>query len=134
MKRPALALLVVLCAAQLAFGQQPPAGPPPHGRGGPRIEMLAQRLGLDDTQKAQVAKILEQQHAQAQTERKQFEATGQRPTPEEMRATFERHDQELTQALSAVLTPDQLTKFKAMQAERREHRHHGPPPAPPAAQ
>jgi protein CpxP len=133
MKRPTLALLIVLCTAQLAFAQQPPPGPPPQG-GGPRVEMLAQRLGLDDTQKAHVKKILEQQRAQAQTERKQFEATGQRPTPEEMRATFERHDQELTQALSAVLTPDQLTKFEAMQAERREHMRHGPPPAAPAAQ
>jgi Spy/CpxP family protein refolding chaperone len=132
MTRPTLALLVVLCTAQLAFAQQPPPGHPPHG--GPRVEMLAQRLGLDDTQKAEVKKILEQQHAQAQTERKQFDATGQRPTPEEMRATFARHDQELTQALSGVLTPDQLTKFKAMQAERREHMRHGPPPAPPAAQ
>ena len=132
MKRPTLALLVVLCTAPLAFAQQPPPGHPPHG--GSRVEMLAQRLGLDDTQTAAVKKILEQQRAQAQTERKQFEATGQRPTPEEMRATFERHDQELTQALSAVLTPDQLTKFEAMQAERREHMRHGPPPAPPAAQ
>jgi Spy/CpxP family protein refolding chaperone len=132
MKRPTLALLVVLCTAQLAFAQQPPPGHPPHG--GPRAEMLAQRLGLDDTQKAQVKKILEQQRAQAETERKQFDATGQRPTPEEMRATFERHDQELTQALSAVLTPDQLTKFEAMRAERREHMRHGPPPAAPAAQ
>jgi len=96
--------------------------------------MLAQRLGLDDAQTVAVKKILEQQRAQAQTERKQFEATGQRPKPEEMRATFERHDQELTQALSAVLTPDQLTKFEAMQAERREHMRHGPPPAAAAAQ
>jgi Spy/CpxP family protein refolding chaperone len=133
MKQINVALAVVLCTAQLALAQQPPAGRPPHG-GGPRIEMLAQRLGLDDTQKAEVKKILEQQRAQADTERKQFEATGQRPTPEEMRATFERHDQELTQALSGVLSADQLTKFKAMQAERREHMRRGPPPAPPAAQ
>ncbi len=60
------------------------------------------------------------------TERKQYEATGQRPTPEEMRATFQQHDQELLQALSGVLTADQLTKFKAIQAERREHMRHGP--------
>jgi hypothetical protein len=51
-----------------------------------------------------------------------------------MRATFEQHDQELIQALSSVLTADQLTKFKAMQAERREHMHHGPPPAAPAGE
>ena len=132
MKRPSLALAVVLFTAQLALAQQPPPGPPPRG-GGPPIEMMARQLGLDDAQKTEVKRILEEQRARHETERKQFEATGQRPTPEEMHATFQQHDQELTQALSGVLTADQLTKLKAMQAERREHRHRGPPPAPPAA-
>jgi hypothetical protein len=96
--------------------------------------MMAKQLGLDDTQKVQVKQILEQERARHETERKQYEATGQRPTREEMKATMEQHDQELIQALSGVLTADQLAKFKALQAERREHRHHGPPPPPPAAQ
>lgn len=133
MKLPILALPVVLLTAQLAFAQQPPAGPPPH-RGPPMIEMMARQLGLDDTQKAEVKRILDQQRAQHETERKQYEATGQRPTPEEMRTMFEQHDQELIQALSGVLTPDQLTKLKAMQAERRDHMRRGPPPAPPAGE
>ena len=123
MKRIHLALLVVLCTAQLALAQQPPSGPPPRG-GGPRIEMMARELGLDDTQKAEVKRILEQQRAQHETGRKQFEAAGQRPTAEEMRATLEQHDQELIQALSGVLTADQLTKLEALQAERREHMRH----------
>ncbi len=38
MKHSMLVLPVVLLAAQLAFAQQPPAGPPP--RGGPGIERL----------------------------------------------------------------------------------------------
>src|SRR5690349_12570773 len=106
MKRSILALPVVLLTAQLAFAQQPPSGPPP--RGGQRVEMLARQLGLDDAQKAQVKQIFEQQRAAHETERKQFEATGQRPSPEQMRATFEQHEQELIQALSGVLTADQL--------------------------
>jgi Spy/CpxP family protein refolding chaperone len=133
MKRPILVLPVVLLTAQLAFAQQPPPGPPPRG-GGPPVEMMARQLGLDAAQKAQVKQILEQQRAAHENERKQYEATGQRPTPEEMRATFQQHDQELLQALSGVLTPDQLTKFKAMQAQRHEHMRHGPPPPPPAGQ
>ena len=95
---------------------------------------MARELGLDDTQKAEVKRILDEQRAQHDAERKAFEASGQRPTPEEMRATFQQHDQELIQALSGVLTPDQLTKFKTLQAERREHMRHGPPPAPPSGQ
>jgi Spy/CpxP family protein refolding chaperone len=132
MKLPTLALPVVLLAAQLALAEPPP-GPPPHG-GGMMVEMMARRLGLDDTQKAEVKRVLEEQRAQHETERKQYDATGQRRTPEEMRALFQQHDQELIQALSGVLTPDQLTKFKAMQEERRAHMRHGPPPPPPAAQ
>jgi len=132
MKRPILVLPVVLLTAQLAFAQQAPSGPPP--RGGPPVERMARELGLDDTQKAEVKRILEQQRAAHDAERKQYEATGQRPTPEEMRATFQQHDQELLQALSGVLTADQLTKFKAMQAQRREHMRHGPPPPPPSGQ
>ncbi len=133
MKRLTLALSVVLFTAQLALAQQPPpSGPPP--RGGPRPEMIARQLGLDDAQKAQVKRILDEQRTQHETERKQFDATGQRRSPEEMRAILQQREQELTQALIGVLTPDQLTKFKAMQAERREHMRHGPPAPPPAAQ
>ncbi|MEJ0035108.1 MAG: periplasmic heavy metal sensor [Gammaproteobacteria bacterium] len=132
MKRLNLALAVVLFTAQLAFAQQPPPGPPP--RGGPMAGMMVRQLGLDDTQKAQVKRILDEQRTQHEAERKQFEATGQRRTPEEMRAMMRQHEQELTQALSGVLTPDQLAKFKAMQEERREHTRHGPPPPPPAGQ
>ena len=132
MKRLTLALSAALFTAQLALAQQPPQGLPP--RGGPPIEMMARQLDLDDAQKTEVKRILDEQRARHETERKQFEATGQRPTPEEMHATFQQHDQELTQALSGVLTADQLTKFKAMQAERREHGRRGPPPARPAGQ
>lgn len=134
MKRSILALSLVLFTAQLAFAQQPPpAGPPPHG-GGRMIEMMARQLGLDDTQKAEVKRILDEQRARHETERKQFEATGQRPTPEEMRTVMQQHDQELLQALSGVLTADQLAKFKTLQAERREHMRGGPPPQAPSGQ
>ena len=101
MKRPILGLPVVLLAAQLAFAQQAPPGPPPRG-GGPRVEMMSRQLGLDDAQKAEVKRILEQQRAQHETERKQYEATGQRPTPEEMRATFQQHDQELLDGVTGA--------------------------------
>jgi Spy/CpxP family protein refolding chaperone len=96
------------------------------------MERMVSELGLDDAQKAEVKRIFEAQRARHDTERKSLQASGQRPTPEQMRARFQQHDQELIQALSGVLTPDQLTKFKAMQAERREHMRHGPPPPPPS--
>ena len=75
------ALPVALLAMQAALGQPPPGAP----RGGPPpIERLAQELNLDAAQKAEVQRILEEQRAKHETERKQYAATGQRPTPEEM--------------------------------------------------
>ena len=126
MKRLTLALSAVLLVAQAALAQQPPPGPPP--RGGPPLEMMARELNLDDAQKAEVKRILDEQRAIHETERKQFEATGQRPTREEMQAKMQQNEQELTQALSGVLSAEQLARFKALQAEREQHRHQGPPP------
>lgn len=129
MKRMTLALSAVLLMAQAAMAQQPPPGRPP--RGGPPIERMAKELNLDDAQKAEVKQILDQQRALHEADRKNFEASGQRPTPEEMRTVMQQHEQELTQALSGVLTAEQLAKFKAIQAERAQHMRHGPPPPTP---
>jgi Spy/CpxP family protein refolding chaperone len=130
MKRMIVALSAVLLTAQAALAQQPPPGPPPRG-GGPPIEQMARMLNLDDAQKSEVKRILEEQRARHETERKLFEASGQRPSPEEMRTMMQQHDEELTQALSGVLRAEQLAKFKAMQEERRQHMRNGPPPPPP---
>jgi Spy/CpxP family protein refolding chaperone len=96
--------------------------------------MMARELNLDDAQKAEVKRILEEQRARNENERKLFEASGQRPTPDEMRTQMKQHDQELTQALSSVLSAEQLAKLKAIQDERRSHMRNGPPPPPPPAQ
>jgi Spy/CpxP family protein refolding chaperone len=117
-------LPVALLAMQAAPAQQPP-GPPP---GRPPIERIAQELNLDDTQKAEVQRILQEQRAKHETERKHLAATGQRPSPEEMQKIFEQHQEELRLALSGVLTSEQLTKFMAMQKERRGRMRNGPPP------
>jgi Spy/CpxP family protein refolding chaperone len=129
MKRPTF-LLAALAVTGLALADQP-QGPPPGGpgSGGAPIERLTQDLGLDAAQAAQVKQILDAQHAKMDAERAQFEASGTRPSREEMHAKHEQMDAELDQQLSAVLTPEQLAKFQ----ELRKHRHMGPPPgtAPP---
>ena len=129
MKRVTL-LMAALVASGLALADQR-QGPPPGGpesRGAP-IERLTQDLGLDAAQAAQVKQILEAQHAKMEADRAQFEASGTRPSREEMHAKHEQMDAELDQQLSTVLTPEQLAKFKEM----RRHRPMGPPPggAPP---
>ena len=129
MKRMTLALSAVLLVTQAAMAQQPPPGRPP--RGGPPIERMVRELNLDDAQKAEVKQILDEQRTLHEAERKNLEASGQRPTPEEMHTVMQKHAQELTQALSGVLTAEQLAKFKAIQAERRQHMRNGPPPPMP---
>ena len=129
MKRITLGLSVALLVAQAALAQQP-ADSPRVGmqRGGAPIERMAEELGLDETQKAEVERILKEQRARHGEERKNYAASGQRPTPEEMQSTRQRHQEEMTQALNGVLTAEQLEKFKALQAERRSHMRMGPPP------
>jgi Spy/CpxP family protein refolding chaperone len=128
MKRLSLALAATVLTAQAALAQQF-AGPPPRGAG-PPIERMAQELGLDEAQKAQVKQILDNERAKHESERAQAMSSGTRPTPEEMRAKMAENDLELTQQLSGVLTADQLAKFKALQEERRQHMRNGPPPPP----
>ena len=128
MKRLTIAIAATLLTAQAAFAQQF-AGPPPRG-GAPPIEKIAQELGLDETQKAEVQKIFATERAKHESERAQADSSGVRPTPEEMQAKMAERDLELTQQLSGVLTADQLAKFKALQEERRQHMRNGPPPRP----
>jgi Spy/CpxP family protein refolding chaperone len=109
----------------------PAASPGGPSRAGPPIERIAQDLNLDETQKAEVKRILDAQRAKHEAAREQMRASGQRPDRETMRAQMEQDEQELVQQLSGVLTPDQLQKFKQRQSERRQHMHEGPPPAPP---
>jgi Spy/CpxP family protein refolding chaperone len=132
MKRVRSALSILVLSAQVALAADPP-GPPPGGppRGGPPIERLAKDLNLDDTQKTQVKGILDAQHEKHESARAQLRASGQRSDPETMHAQMQQDDQDLLQQLSGVLTPEQLTKFKQMQAQRREHMRNGPPPPPP---
>lgn len=126
MKRLSLILAALAASSSLALAQQPDG--PPHGMRGPNVEQLATDLGLDENQKAQVKQIFEAQHAKMQAERQQFEASGTRPTREEMKAKRDAMDADLHQQLSGVLTADQLKKFDEIRAQ---HRRQGPPPGPP---
>jgi hypothetical protein len=71
------------------------------------------------------------QHEKHAAAREQFRASGRRPDPETMKAQRTADEQQLLQELSGVLTAGQLTKFKQMQADRRDHLRDGPPPPPP---
>jgi len=149
--------VVVLCSAGLAMSaavaQQetappPPPdqqqGPPPDGqmqgpmRGGRgmdperRVEMMQRRLGLNDSQTAQVRQILTESRAQMETIR-----TNEQLGPQDRRAQMMTLHQGEQARIRAVLTPDQQAKYDAMQEKMRERRAAGegesaPPPPPPS--
>ncbi len=128
MRRISIALAAMLLSAQFALAQQPGA-PPPHPHGGAPLERLARDLGLNEGQKADLKRIFDEQKAKREAEREQYKVSGQHPTPEQMHAFMQQTHQEMLQELSGVLTPEQLTKFKQIEAARRGRWHQPPPPA-----
>lgn len=130
MKRLTFALPMLLLAAYAVNAQSPPPGRPM--RGGPPFEQIAQDLDLDATQKTEVKRILDEQRTKREAEREKFMASGQRPTPEEMRTRMQAADAALYEQLKGVLRTDQLDKWKQLQEQRRAHmRSMGPPPGAP---
>src|SRR5262245_43975574 len=117
-------LVTAMALASAAAFADPPPGPPP-GMRGPPIERLTKDLGLNESQQAEVKRIFEAQRARMDADRAQFEASGTRPSREEMRAKHEQADAEIRQQLAAVLTPEQLAKFDEI---RKRQRPPGPPP------
>ena len=107
MKRrsPIIALLALACAP--AFAGPGPSGPPP---GPPPIDWIAEKLGLDETQKSEVKRIMDETRARMDAAAKQSIAQA---------------DAELAN----VLTTEQLSEFKKLMKEARRH---GPPPLDPS--
>jgi Spy/CpxP family protein refolding chaperone len=149
------AAAVLLCAGGLmvsaAMAQQdappPPPdgqmqGPPPGGpgRGGPerRLEMLKHRLNLSDDQTAQVKSIFEGQRAKMEALHSNTSMD-----PQDRRAQMMAIRQDGEAKIGAILTPEQKSKYQAMEA-RHERRggpdgpppsgDSAPPPPPPAPQ
>lgn len=114
-----------------------PGGPGPGfgpgGPGGPRIEMIADRLGLTDDQKAQWTSIHEKARETAEPlvkaagEAKQafdqaLEAENAEPAAvgqaalamRNARKKLEAHHQATMESVKAILTPEQLAKFEEM--------------------
>ncbi len=150
------AAAVLLCGAGLvvsaAVAQQdaPPPPPdaqqqgPPMGMGGPgrmdpqrHMEMMQRRLGLSDDQMTQMKAIFADGRAKMEALRSNSSLA-----PADRRAQGMALHEEETAKVRAVLTPEQQTKFDAMQARMRERRGGGmmggdapqPPPPPPAPQ
>jgi protein CpxP len=146
----------ILCVAVLAIGttalsvlpamaQDPAAPPPPPGQAGPRhggpggmrenqVEFLTTKLNLTPDQVTQVKAIDEDTWKQSKALREDTSIAG----PDKRAKMMDLH-KAATDKIRALLTPDQQTKFDALQAQMRERRANhsgedGPPPPPPQQQ
>jgi Spy/CpxP family protein refolding chaperone len=117
---------VALVAMALFASAVAPAQAHPHGGPGPDMDRMAILLDLNDTQKAEVQKILEEQHGKLDAVHEQQRAAGTKPTREERVKFHEELKQDMATKLQAVLSPEQMKKFEALMDHPRRHRsQHG---------
>jgi periplasmic protein CpxP/Spy len=133
-----LALGATALCALPAIAQDPAA--PPQGQDGPRqggmrgnqVEFLTKKLNLTPDQVTQVKAIDADTMKQSRALREDTSVADS-----DKRAKMMDIHKASQDKIRALLTPDQQTKFDALQAQMREHRGNrgggdGPPPAPPS--
>jgi Spy/CpxP family protein refolding chaperone len=109
---------VALIAAALLASAVALAGPH-EGRPGPDMDRMAVLLDLNDSQKAEVQKIFNEQHDKLKAKHDELQAAGTKPTREERQKFHEEMKQDMTTKLQGVLSPEQMKKFDALM----EHQH-----------
>jgi len=139
--RYAVLVLGTALIALPAMAQDPSAPPPPGqggpGRGGPggmrghQVEFLTKQLNLTPDQVTQVKALDADTWKQAKALQDETSTAGA-----DKRAKMMDIHKAAQDKIRALLTPDQQTKFDALQAEMREHRQNhsggqgGQPPPP----
>ena len=101
---------------------------PDHGPPGPDMDRMATLLDLNDSQKAEVQKIFNEQHEKMEAQFDQQRSAGTKPTREERAKFHDEMKQEMNTKLQAVLSPEQMKKFEALADHPPRgagHRWHG---------
>jgi Spy/CpxP family protein refolding chaperone len=117
----ALSGLLMVGSAGAVLAQAPPQGPPPGGgrtgggRGGVTIEALTDRLKLTPDQVEKIKPILADQQTQMAAMRADTSAS-----QEDRQAKMMKLRTDTSTKINAVLTPDQQTEYKKMQAEQMQ--------------
>jgi hypothetical protein len=89
------------------------------------MDRMAVLLDLNDSQKAEVQKILNEQHQKLDAKHEELKAAGTKPTREERQKFHEELKQDMTTKLQGVLTPEQMKKFDALMDHPRGPRGQG---------
>ena len=114
---------VALIAAALLASAVALAGPH-EGQHGPDMDRMAVLLDLNDSQKAEVQKVLCEQHDKLKAVHEQQHAAGTKPTREERQKFHEELKQDTVTKLQGVLSADQMKKFEVLMDHPRGHRDH----------
>ena len=119
--KPWVATLVAVWLVSAAALAHPGHDGPP----GPDMDRMAILLDLNDSQKTQVQKILDEQHEKMRAAHEEHRSAGTRPTREEMTKLHEQMKQETVEKLQGVLTPEQIKKFEVLMDHPHPHRGAG---------
>lgn len=104
--------IAALCfALGTALAQGPFREPPSQAE---QMQRLAVLLDLNEGQKVEVAKVLEEQREQMLAFRQQVKESGQRPSREQMETQREQLKNSTIDKLRPILTDQQLQKFEAL--------------------
>lgn len=93
-----------------------------HGPG-PDMDRMAVLLDLNDTQKAQVQQILDEQHQKLKAAHDQAHSAGTKPSREERAKFHDELKQDTLAKLQGVLSADQIRKFEVL-TDRPHGGHH----------
>lgn len=95
----------------------------PHGRHtGQDMERMAVLLDLNDAQKAEVQKVLDEQHEKLRAVHEERRSAGTSPTREDRVKFHEQLKQDTLAKLQSVLSPEQLKKFEVLIDRPHPHR------------
>ena len=120
----ATVMTIALLLAGAAYAQTPPPPAPDAAEAARHMDDLATLLDLNDTQKAQVQSILQEEHAKMKASFGQASASGTKPDWQQMKALHEQLQQETLQKLAPVLSATQLKKFEIIQQAMHAHMGH----------
>lgn len=118
MKSRVALIAAALLASAVAFAH------PGDGRRGPDMDRMAVLLDLNDSQKEQVRKILDEQHQKLDAVHEQHRSAGSKPTREERAKFHEELKQDTLGKLQGVLSADQIKKFEVLTERHDGHRGH----------
>jgi len=84
-----------------------------------RMDRMAILLDLNDYQKTEVQRILQEQRETARATREAMRDSGERPSREERVAQRQQAREAVMTQMQSVLTPEQITKFEVLRDMNR---------------